>query len=360
MEAFELGARFGEHGRPLARNGATRCYPVEVSRWTLALVPALLASAVFVTVAVAADAAPASPGKVTGTVVVSSSEPQVPECAPDAGKPNATIWDKAKTPARDEHCQTLKKAFAKIRAGSYREAIELADLAEQLSPGQSGPWVVRGSANARWGKDTIAVAAFEKARTIHPRALDHARSLDDYAAALVRRGRLDDARKTYRALLPRAAGLCDTVSVCPDVGVAFLSAGVLAMHVGPEGLPEAVAILREARGKSDPKSEVHRVASLALALALDRNGDLEQARSVAEELVKARGVPSEVASELVARLPAAYEVSAMRAIGYEVADPPAAVAAWKAFLDGGGDKGPWAAHAKQHAAKVSGKPGKKP
>ncbi len=353
MEAFELGARFGEHGRPLARNGRTGCYAVEVPRARTALLPVLLAGGL------ALIAGPA-PARAAGTVVVSSSEPQVPECAADAGKPNATIWDKAKTPARDEHCQTLKKAFAKIRAGSYREAIELADLAEQLSPGQSGPWVVRGSANARWGKDAIAVAAFEKARSIHPRALDHARSLDDHAAALVRLGRLDEARKTSRALLPRASALCDTVAICPDVGVAFLSAGVLAMSVGPEGLPEAVAILREARGKSDAKSEVHRVASLALALALDRNGELAQARSIAEEIVKTRGVPSEISSELVARFPAPHEVSAMRAIGYEVADPQAAAAAWKAFLDGGGEKGPWASHAKQHAAKIGGKPGKKP
>jgi hypothetical protein len=143
------------------------------------------------------------------------------------------------------------------------------------------------------------------------------------------------------------------------VAIAFVAAGLLAMTIGPEGVPEAVAILREARGKAEPKSELHRVASLALVLALDRNGDAEQARTIAEELVKAASVPSEVSAELQARIAARHEVLALRAIGYEVEGPAVAIATWKAFLEQGGDKGPWAAHAKAHLAALE-KPGAKP
>jgi hypothetical protein len=43
----------------------------------------------------------------------------------------------------------------------------------------------------------------------------------------------------------------------------------------------------------------------------------------------------------------------MRAIGLEQSDPGAALEAWTAWLARGGDKKPWAAHARQHIARLA-------
>ncbi|MEO7096184.1 MAG: hypothetical protein ABI175_23190, partial [Polyangiales bacterium] len=192
-----------------------------------------------------------------GVVSVSTSwiARKAPECAPlykgqGDGVAVSNVWESAKVPVLSEHCRFLQQAVDAFRDQKYAVSITLADKAEKLTPGLAGPWVVRGSASARWGKSSEAALAFEKARSIDPRALDDAETLDDYGSVLVRLARLDDARKVYRALLPRvsgAQGLCGMKNECDAAGLAYLTAGALALEGGPKSLDEAVAILREAR-----------------------------------------------------------------------------------------------------------------
>lgn len=315
--------------------------------------------AVGLTLSLAGEAAP--PGK------IDLPSPDVlakaPECAPivlSGQKQN--LWETAKHPALSKHCSLVMEGVRKFREARFLDAIDYAQKAEELAPG-AGPWVVRGSAYARWGKQKEAVEAFEKAKSISARALDDAETLDDYGAALVQIGRLEDARKAFRALLPRVTGpqgLCGARPQCDAAGRAYLTAGLLAMDEGPKSLDEAIAILREARAKSDPiASDIKRFATLVLALALDRRGDVDQARELADEVAKGRGVPTEIPPEAAARFPEPEEGFAARAIGYEVSEPAAAIDAWKSYLSHGGDKRPFAAHAKQHLAALE-KPGAKP
>lgn len=289
--------------------------------------------------------------------------PKAPECAVlftkagDKNKPN--LWEAAKQPALHQHCELLQKAVQRVDSGNFVAALDMAQKADDLTPNQPGPYVVRGLAYARWGKPKDSATAFEKAKSLHPRALDDATVLDDYGAVLVRLGKLDEARRAYRALLPRVTGptgMCGVQTQCAAASLAYLTAGVVAMDEGATGLEEAVAILREARGKSD--GELKRVATFALALALDRKGDVDQGREIATDMAKTRGVPTEIPPEITVRFPGLEEAYAIRAIGLETTDPPAALEAWKQYLSNGGDKRAWAAHAKAKVAKLE-KPGAK-
>jgi hypothetical protein len=290
---------------------------------------------------------------------------RAPECAPlYKGGDGATtnIWESAKLPALKQHCEKLQLAVNALGSGHETTAIDYANKAELDTPGQAGPWVVKGQALARREKLEDALAAFQKAKTIHARALDDPEALDDYGLVLVRLGKLDDARKAFRSLLPRISGtqgLCGLSSECDAAGRAYLTAGALALEAGTQSLDEAVAMLREARAKSDSTGVLRRVCALALALALDRRGDADQAREIVADVVSTKGIPSEISSEILVRLPFPEEATAMRALGLEGTQPAASIEAWKAYLTGGGEKRTWATHAKDHLKKLE-KPGAKP
>lgn len=319
--------------------------------------------AAFLLASSVAAAAHAGQGKIVnlskGIIV-----PKAPECASlftkagDKNKPN--LWEAAKQPALKEHCEHLQVALERVDAGNFVAALDHAQKADDLTPNQPGPFVLRGLAYSRWGKPKDAAAAFDKAKSLNPRALDDATVLDDYGASLVRLGKLDEARRAYRALLPRVTGptgMCGVQTQCAAASLAYLTAGVVAMDEGATGLEESIAILREARSKSD--GELKRVATFALALALDRRGEADQAREIASDMAKARGVPAEIPPEITVRFPGLEEAHAIRAIGLETTDATAAVEAWKQYLAGGGDKRAWAAHAKSKLGKLE-KPGAKP
>jgi tetratricopeptide (TPR) repeat protein len=292
--------------------------------------------------------------------IVKNTPPAVvlkaPECAalPKFSGQTGNLWESAKHPGLTTHCNDVWEGVSKFREARYLDAIDWAKRADDAAPGTAGGWVVRGSAYARWGKPAEAAEAFEKAKSIHARALDDAETLDDYGGVLVKLGRFDDARKIYRALLPRVSGtqgLCGALSVCDAAGRAYLAAGVLAMDEGPKGLDEAVAILREARARAELGGDVRRVATLMLALALDRRGDVDQGKELAAEAAKL-GIPSDAPADVSVRLSSPAEITAARALGYESSDPSSALAAWKAYLANGGDKRPFADHAKKHISSL--------
>jgi tetratricopeptide (TPR) repeat protein len=244
-----------------------------------------------------------------------------------------------------------------FREGRYTDALAFATRADAEPKDQPGPWVIRGEAYARWGNAEESVKAFEKAKAIHPRALDDAEALDDYGAVLVRLKRAEDARKVYRALLPRASGalgLCPFGGDCDAAALAYVTAGQLAIE-SPASLEEAIAILREARAHGGASTDVRRTAVMALALALDRRGDSEQARDLVAKIFA-----TEVPPEIKVRFIAPEEATAMRAFALEANDPGLALEQWKAYLAQGGDKRAWAAHAKAHVAKLEKAPKKLP
>jgi Flp pilus assembly protein TadD len=298
----------------------------------------------------AAVAAPAGQVAITPRSIVLKA----PECAPlfkgSAGEGATTnLWESAKMPSLRAHCDLLQLGVRAFREGRFTDAVAYAQRADAEPKDQPGPWVIRGEAYARWGNAEESVKAFEKAKALNPRALDDAEALDDYGSVLVRLKRADDARKIYRVLLPRASGavgLCPFGGDCDAAALAYLTAGELAVEAGAGSLEEAVAILREARARG-VTNDVKRTTVMALALALDRRGDEDQARDLVSKIFA-----NEVPPEIRVRFIAAEEAIAMRAIALEINDPALALEQWRAYLAAGGDKRPWAAHAKARIARL--------
>jgi len=143
---------------------------------------------------------------------------------------------------------------------------------------------------------------------------------------------------------------------------ASVEAGLVAMACGAPELDEAVAALRE--GMREAEDEVQAVAVIALALALDRDGGIDESRALLAE--RAHGDPRAVLAtarvrDLLAVAPA--ESNALAAIALEAGetrDAAGARDAWNKYLVASAS-GPWTAHARAHLAALGGArvPGKR-
>ncbi len=123
------------------------------------------------------------------------------------------------------------------------------------------------------------------------------------------------------------------------------------MSEGGKSIDDAVAMLRQARREAQDALQVASV--VALALALDRAGQKEEAKAVLAERVRSDVKPVLNDARVVEALADAgvpSESDALVATALEVTDPAAARDAWKKYVDGAGGKGPWADHARAHEA----------
>jgi tetratricopeptide (TPR) repeat protein len=199
------------------------------------------------------------------------------------------------------------------------------------------------------GKHDEAIAALEAAKARDARALDDPLALLAWARSLARTGRTAQAADAFRALLPRAS----TLTVAERTAAA-IEAGMLAMDRGAGGTDEAVAIFREALREAQDVAQG--VAVLALALALDRHGDKDEARALLAERVGGdprTSLASSRARELLGPSGIA-ESHAMAGLALETTDAGGARDAWEAYLQAA-PSGPWAEHARQHLAALGGK-----
>ncbi len=280
------------------------------------------------------------------------------ECASLDGGRGANVWERAKAPELRRYCDLLAAGAAKLawstaRAPSgapaplarvpvettSREVLDIADLADRAMPGRAGPALLRGRALALVGKWAEARKALAAAKATDERALDDPQSLLSWGRVLARTGSPGEAQEAYRALLPRAAILASA-----ERGAAGVEAGLLAMARGPDGLDEAIAILRQAR--RDAQDALQSFAVMALALALDRAGDADEARAVLAERVHADPRPilaDARVKEALSTAGSAVEGRAAAALALGTIDPRAAAAEWKAVAEAGA--GPWTAHA---------------
>ncbi len=122
---------------------------------------------------------------------------------------------------------------------------------------------------------------------------------------------------------------------------------MLAMNASTGNVDDAVAMLRQA--KREATDTLQPIATLALALALDRAGSRDEAKALLDDRAKA-------AARTIARDPSvatilgplAFEGEAMSAVGLEASDAAAAQAAWQKYVEAAGQNQTWIEHARSH------------
>lgn len=277
------------------------------------------------------------------------------ECAKADGSSGTNAWERAKSPELRGYCEKLASATSQLvgEGAVSSEVLVLAEEAAKLRPEKAAPHVLRGRALARLGRHAEALAAFEEAKKRDERALEEPRALYTYAHGLARAGRHADALPAYRALLPRASMLD-----LQERSAAYTEAGLLLLALGPSGIDDALAVLRQARREAHEALQV--LGVLALGLALDRAGEHEQARALLAERGAKEPKKLEAAladpkvKEALAAGPDPAERDALVGVLYEDADPARAAEAYRAYLEKSPKK-PWDAHAKKRIEALAGK-----
>jgi tetratricopeptide (TPR) repeat protein len=274
-----------------------------------------------------------------------------PECSAEGGATTANVWERAKSPELRRYCDLVASAASKLAgtAGMAQAALEAAREAEGVSPGHAAPKVLEGRALAALGKVDEAVAALREGRARDRAGLDDPLALLAWGRVLARTGDTEGAVEAYRALLPRTAGLSSA-----ERAAAAVEGGLVGMAAGPDALDDAVAALREALREA--QDDALAVAVLALALALDRRGDVGAARTLLAE--RAHGDPRAAldasrAKEVLVVAPG--EIPALAALALESGDPAGARGAWERYLAGlpANVLHPWEAHARAHLASLA-------
>lgn len=279
------------------------------------------------------------------------------ECGVQEGFKAANKWERAKEPNLQSYCTLLASGTAKlVNAGALAKDVPgIADEADKLLPGRAAPSVLKGRALLRLGKPGDALAALKEARARDDRALDDPVALLAWARANARTGHFEEAAQAYRAALPRTSALSPS-----ERSSASFEAGMIVMAQGPKAVDDAVAMLRQARREAQDAMQVASV--VALALALDRSGQKEEAKAVLAERVRSDAKPilsDPRIADALADAGVAHEADALVATALEVTDAAAAREAWKKYVDGAGGKGPWADHARAHEGASSVKPAPK-
>jgi tetratricopeptide (TPR) repeat protein len=246
------------------------------------------------------------------------------------------------------YCDLVASASSKLAgvAAMAQGALDCAREADSLLPGHAAPLVLEGRALAVQGKYAEALTALAAGRVRDSRALDDPQALFAWARALGRSGRRDEAVEAYRALLPRSSALSTSDRVSAEI-----EAGLVAMSCGVAGLDEAAAAFREAVREAQDEARI--VAVLALALALDRRGDPEEARALLGERMHGDprdGVATSRAKDLLAVAPA--EEHALVALALEWTDAGGARDAWQQVIDRA-PQSPWANYGRAHLAALS-------
>jgi tetratricopeptide (TPR) repeat protein len=276
------------------------------------------------------------------------------ECGVQEGFRAANKWERAKEPNLQSYCALLASGTAKlVNAGTLaRDVPAIADEADRLLPGRAAPSVLKGRALLRLGKASEALVVLKEARTRDDRALDDPVALLAWARANARTGHFDEAAQAYRAALPRTSALA-----AAERSAASFEAGMIVMAQGPKAIDDAVAMLRQARREAQDSMQTASV--VALALALDRSGQRDEAKAVLAERVRSDAKPvlaDPRVTDALADAGVSYESEALLATALESADPGASRDAWHRYLEGAGGKSAWADHARTHESSSPARP----
>jgi tetratricopeptide (TPR) repeat protein len=222
-----------------------------------------------------------------------------------------------------------------------KAGLDLAREAERVLADRAEAFVLEGRALMALGDGQQAVTAFRAAVVRDARALDEPIARLAWARALAQTGQLKEAAEAYRILQPWVRELRGA-----DREAAQIEVGIAAMTMGRGGLDDAVSSLRAATRECG--NDLHSVAVLALALALDRRGDIAGARE-ALRMDRSMGDPRdriEISRAVFALAPS--DALAASALALEIAGERAgAHDAWQAAIEAD-PKGPWTDYARAH------------
>ncbi len=255
----------------------------------------------------------------------------------------ANAWERAKEPNLRRYCDLLASGAAKLVGTGQlvKDVPQIADEADRLLPGRTSASVLKGRALLRLGQADEALKALSEAKRRDDRALDDPIALLVWARANARTGHRAEAVAAYRAALPRTSSLSPQ-----DRGAASFEAGMAVMAQGPAVIDDAVAMFRQARRDAQDAMQV--ASALALALALDRAAQRDEARAVLSETVRPDPRPMLADPRVALALAdsgASGEFDALLASGLESTDTPGSKDAWRRYADA--NKGVWSDHARE-------------
>jgi tetratricopeptide (TPR) repeat protein len=272
-------------------------------------------------------------------------------CSDLHGEERANRWERAKTPTLRRYCDLLAGGSAKL-VGAHpaaEDALRMAEEAQALEPDAAAPLLLQGRALERLGRLDEAFTSMSEAQRRDPRALDDPLALTTWARLLSKRKDSAGALVAYRALLPRSGAL-----PAGERAAVAIEAGFVAMSRGPSQLAEAVAMLRQ--GRRDGQDALRELATLGLALALDRMGERDEAFALVRDF--SPPAPRETVSdprvrELLTLASATSEESALCAIALESRAPALARDEWRRYVEKEG-VAVWVDHARGHLAGAGG------
>lgn len=276
-----------------------------------------------------------------------------PECG-SGGRDGTNVWERAKHPELRRYCDLLASGAAKLAANASmaRDVVGIAEEADRTNPGRAAPFVLKGRALMKLARFEESYQAFVEAKKRDGNAIEDPVALLAYARASSRSNHEADARDAFRALLPRASALTGN-----ERGLVYLEAGLLSMAKGPTGLDDAIVALRQARREAQDYAAT--LCTLALALALDRAGNRDEAKAILDE--RARADARTIVNDGRAKDalgPMAVEIDAMVAMGLEPTDPARAKDAWTRYVAAAGTS-PWVDYAKARAGGGAARPAPK-
>jgi tetratricopeptide (TPR) repeat protein len=266
-----------------------------------------------------------------------------PECSQLVDR-DANVWEHAKSPDLRRYCDLVASAASKL-SGARAEldaALRSVHEAEALVPGHAGAPAIAGRALEALGETSSALETLRGAIARDARVLDDPLTLLSWARVLARSGSTAEACDAYFSLLPRSSSLPTSLQ-----GRTQIEAGLVAMGRGPTRISDAIAAFRDAARSSG--DALRPVASLALALAESRSGEVAGARATADRQRRDATAWLSISRARDAFSVAPSELLAVQAFALEIERPSEAPAAWAGYLAAAPDS-PWVGHAQGRLA----------
>lgn len=256
------------------------------------------------------------------------------------------FWAEVRRPGITVYRRSMAEGRVLREQGRLREALVAFDRAAAALPDEPEGHLWRGNVLFDLDDARGAIDAWDSARELDPTIAEGVRHAFDMAIALSKAQEIARTVAEYERIIPRLSAGDD-----PELRAGiFANCGEAQMAQGRDQLDAAVRNYRRAL----EEMPTYRLGHWGLAVALDRQGSLAEAR---EELRRAiDGDPGLTALHRggVFFIPP-FELHAYLALGHDAQGRPTLAAEeWRLFLSEGGAAGPWREVAERHLTELGG------